>query len=202
MKNLKIMNMLLGGLLVLGSLTACSDNDEETTPPTPDPVPTSVKVDYKAEVSQQLLDVANVTVRYVGEDGRTAVERMTSPIWTMSVEIPLPGKAGLNIVPKLKSGLDEGEYTVDAKGEMTYNWLENGQQIREGLTVSTPLMEGVFYASGLGAYLNAIASQCQVARAFTADYTVNPATITIGTNDDDNTQSTGISDDGATGDNR
>jgi hypothetical protein len=63
-------------------------------------------------------------------------------------------------------------------------------------------MEGVFYASGLSAYLNAIASKCQVARSFTTDYSVNAATITIGTNGDDSTQNTGISDEGATDDNR
>ena len=74
MKNLKIMNMLLGGLLALGSLTACggSDSSDEPTPPptppTPEKVLTSVKVDYTATVSQQLLDVANVTVRFVGEN--------------------------------------------------------------------------------------------------------------------------------------
>lgn len=207
MKNLKIMSKMLGGLLVLGILTACSENNDETTPtppPTPEQpkVPTSVMVDYKAEVSQQLLDVANVIVRYVDEDGRTAVERMTSPTWTKSVDIALPGKAGLNISPNMKSGVDEGEYTIEAKGEMTYNWLENGQLIQDGLTVSTPLMEGVFYASGVGSYLRAIASKCQVARAFATDFSVNAATITIGANDDESTQSTGFSDEGATEDNR
>jgi hypothetical protein len=201
MKNLKIMNMLLGGLLALGSLTACGDNDDNPTPDQPKEA-TSIRVDYKAEVSQQLLDVANVIVHYVGDNGRTAVEKMTSTLWTKSVEIALPGKAGLNIVPTLKSGVGEGEYTIEAKGEMTYNWLENGQQIRDGLTVTTPPMNGVFYASSLGAYLDAIASKCQVARAFTTDYVVNTATISIGSNGDESTQSTGISDEGATGENR
>ena len=67
MKNLKIMNMLLGGLIALGSLTACggSDSSDDPTPPPTPPTPTekvltSVKADYSATVSQQLLDVANV----------------------------------------------------------------------------------------------------------------------------------------------
>ena len=88
------------------------------------------------------------------------------------------------------------------KCSLTYNWLENGQQIRDGLTVTTPPMNGVFYASSLGAYLNAIASKCQVVRAFTTDYEVNTATISIGSNGDESTQSTGISDEGATEENR
>ena len=202
MKCLKIMSKMLGGLMVLGILAACSNNDNEVYP---NRVPTSVKVDYKATVSQQLLDVATVIVRYVDADGHTAVEQMTSTTWTKTVIIALPGKAGLNIVPNLKSGISEGEYTLEAKGEMTYNWLENNQLIwtgPAGTTVSTPLMEGVFYAGSLGAYLNAVASKCQVARAFSTDYSVKPATITIGTNGDESTQNTGISDEGATEDNR
>ena len=204
MKNLKIMSKMLGGLLVLGILAACSKADNEATPDL-SRVPTHIKVDYKATVSQQLLDVATVIVRYVDENGHTAIEHITSTTWYKSVIIALPGKAGLNIVPTLKSGVSEGEYILEAKGEMTYNWLENGQLIwtgPAGTTVSTPLMEGVFYASGLSAYLNAIASKCQVARSFTTDYSVNAATITIGTNGDDSTQNTGISDEGATDDNR
>jgi hypothetical protein len=193
------MSKMLGGLMVLGILAACSNNDNEVYP---NRVPTSVKVDYKATVSQQLLDVATVMVRYIDENGHTAIEKMTSTTWAKSVIISLSGKAGLNIVPTLKSGISEGEYTLEAKGEMTYNWIENGMLLWNGTTVSTPLMEGVFYASSIGAYLNAIASKCQVARAFTTDYGVNNATITIGTNGDESTQNTGISDEGATDDNR
>lgn len=199
MKCLKIMSKMLGGLIVLGILAACSNNDNEVYP---NRVPTSVKVDYKATVSQQLLDVATVMVRYIDENGHTAIEKMTSTTWAKSVIISLPGKAGLNIVPTLKSGISEGEYTLEAKGEMTYNWIENGMLLWNGTTVSTPLMEGVFYASSIGAYLNAIASKCQVARAFDADYSVKPATISIGSNGDESTQTTGISDEGATEDNR
>ena len=199
MKNLKIMTKMLGGLLVLGILASCSKNDNEARPSIE---PTGVKVDYKATVSQQLLDVANVVVRYIDENGHTAVEKITSTTWTKSVIIALPGKAGLNIVPTPKSGVSEGEFILEAKGEMTYNWLENNQLIWKGRTLYTPSMEGVFYAGGLSAYLNVIASKCQVARAFTTDYGVNNATITIGTNGDESTQNTGISDEGATDNNR
>ena len=92
------MSMLLGGLLALGSLTACSGSDDNDEPePTPTPTPTekvltSVKVDYTATVSQQLLDVGTVTVRYIGENGQVASEQMTSTTWTKSVTIPLPNR--------------------------------------------------------------------------------------------------------------
>ena len=97
MKNLKIMSLLLGGLLALGSLTSCSSDDSDDPTPTPEPptpekVLTSLKVDYTATVSQQLLDVATVTVRYIGENGQVASEQMTSTTWTKSVTIPLPNR--------------------------------------------------------------------------------------------------------------
>ena len=211
MKNLKIMSMLLGGLLALGSLTACGGGDDDDTPePTPTPptptekVLTSVKTDYTATVSQQLLDVATVTVRYIGENGQVASEQMSSTTWTKSVNIPLPAKAGLNIQPTLKDEVPEGEYTLNAKGQMSYTWLDqDGQQLSAGGTEKTPEMEAVFYADGLGQYLNAITATCYVARSFAKDYGVADTSITWGGNaDGDTTQGTGIDNSGATGDGR
>ena len=211
MKNLKIMSMLLGGLLALGSLTACGGGDDDEPEPTPTPPPTptekvltSVKTDYTATVSQQLLDVATVTVRYIGENGQVAQEQMTSTTWTKSVNIPLPAKAGMNIQPTLKGAVADGEYNLNAKGQMSYTWLDqDGQQLSAGGTEKTPEMEAVFYADGLGQYLNAITATCFVARSFAKDYGVADTSITWGGNaGDDTTQGTGIDNSGATGNGR
>ena len=211
MKNLKIMSMLLGGLLALGSLTACGGGDDDEPEPTPTPPPTptekvltSVKTDYTATVSQQLLDVATVTVRYIGENGQVAQEQMTSTTWTKTVTIALPAKAGLSIQPTLKGDVAKGEYTLSAKGQMAYTWLDqDGQQLSAGGTEKTPEMEAVFYADGLGQYLNAITATCYVARSFAKDYGVADTSITWGGNaDGDTTQGTGIDNSGATGDGR
>lgn len=209
MKNLKIMSMLLGGLMVLGSLTACGGGDDDVPEPTPEPpqptkVLTSVKVDYAATVSQHLLDVATVTVRYVGDNGQVASEEMTSTTWTKSVTLTLPAKAGLNIQPTLKGSVADGEYSLGAKGQMAYSWLDqDGQLLQAGLTEYTPDLEAVFYADGLGQYLGAITENCLLARAFAKDYSVTDTAITWGGNaGEDSTQGTGISDEGATGDNR
>jgi len=210
MKNLKIMSMLLGGLLALGSLTACGGSDDNDVPePTPTPTPTekvltSVKVDYTANVSQQLLDVATVTVRFVGENGQVASEQMTSTTWTKSVTIPLPAKAGLNIQPTLKGDVADDEYTLSADGQMAYTWLDqDGEQLKDGGTENTQGLNAQFYAAGIGQYLGAITANCQVARAFANDYSVTETDITWGGNaGEDSTQGTGISSDGATGDNR
>ena len=211
MKKIKIMSMLLGGLLVLGSLTACGGGDDSTdapTPPTP-PAPsekvlTSLMVDYTATVSQHLLDVATVTVRYIGENGQVAQEQMSSTTWTKRVNIPLPAKAGLNIQPTLKGSVADGEYTLSAKGQVASSWLDqDGQQLNAGATEKTPDMEAVFYADGLGQYLGAMTANCQLARAFAKDFSVSDTSVTWGGNaGDDSTQGTGISNEGATEDNR
>jgi hypothetical protein len=206
MKNMKIMTMLLGGLMVLGSLTACGSDDDPTPQPEPQPTKelTSLKVNYTATVSQQLLDVATVTVRYIGENGQVASEQMSSTTWTKSVTMALPARAGMNIQSTPKGSVADGEYTLSAQGQMAYSWLDqDGQQLRAGSTEQVPSMEAVFYADGLGQYLGAITANCQLARAFAKDYSVTDTAITWGGNaGDDSTQSTDISDEGATGDNR
>ena len=202
MKNMKIMTMLFGGLMVLGCLTACSSDDDPMPQPTKEL--TSVKVNYTATVSQQLLDVATVTVRYIGDNGQVASEQMSSTTWTKSVTLVLPARAGMNIQSTPKGSITDGEYTLSAQGQMAYSWLDqDGQQLRAGSTEQVPSMEAVFYADGLGQYLGAITANCQLARAFAKDYSITDTAITWGGNaGDDSTQSTDISDEGATGDNR
>ena len=157
-----MISMLLGGLMVLGSLTACGGSGSDDPDPGPsNKKPVSIKVDYKANVSQNLLDVATVTVRFVGDNGQVTSEQMTSTTWA------------------------------------------NGKQMEGGSSVSSPDMEALFFAAGLGQYLGSISSNCQLACQFGADYSVNITSVTWGGNaDGDNTQHTGIADDGATGENR
>ena len=206
MKNLKIIGMLFGGLMALGCLTACGSDDDPTPQPEPQPAKelTSLKVNYTATVSQQLLDVATVTVRYIGENGHVASEQMSSTTWTKSVTLVLPARAGMNIQSTPKGSIADGEYTLSAQGQMAYSWLDqDGQQLRAGSTEQVPSMEAVFYADGLGQYLGAITANCQLARAFAKDYSITDTAITWGGNaGDDSTQSIDISDEGATGDNR
>lgn len=206
MKIIKIMSMLLGGLMVLGSLAACGGSGSDDPEPGPEPAkqPTSLKVDYTATVSQQLLDVATVTVRFIGDNGQVASETMTSTTWTKTVTMALPAKAGLNIQPTLKGAVSDGQYTLSAKGLVAYNWLDDsGKQLKAGGTEQSPVLEAYFFADGLGQYLGAITANCQLARQFAKDYSVSETTVAWGGNaGDDSTQGTGISTDGATGDNR
>ncbi len=200
MKYIKLISLFLSAFVFL----SCGGDDGVSSPPSPPKNLTSLKVDYTATVSQHLLDVANVTVRYVGENGQIASEQMSSPTWSKSVTISLPAKAGMSIQPTLKGIVSDAEYLLSAQGQMSYSWLDqDGKQLKAGLTETTPALEARFYADGLGQYLGAIAANCQLARTFANDYTVSETTVTWGGNAGENsTQSTGIATDGATDDNR
>ena len=205
----KIMSLLIGGMLALGSLTACGGDDSSDTPDSPKPSPTptqaaSIKIDYTATVSQQLLDVATVTVRFIGDNGQVASEQMSSTTWKKSVTLSLPNKAGPSIQPALKGNVADGEYTLSAKGQAAYNWLgQDGQQVAPGATEQSPDMEAIVRADGVGRYLGGITANCQLARAFAKDFSVTDTSIAWGGNADDaSTQKTGIANDGATDDNR
>ena len=205
MKYYKISLLALAALMFAACGSSSNDEPEPTpVPPTPTKELTSLKVDYTATVSQQLLDVATVTVRYVGENGQVASEQMSSTVWTKSVTLPLPTKAGLNIQPTLKGSVAEGEYTLSANGQMSYSWLDqDGQELKAGSTESTPTKEAAFYAAGLGQYPGAISANCQLARSFAKDYSISDTSIIWGGNaGDDSTQGANISNDGATGDSR
>ena len=91
MKNLKIMSMLLGGLLALGSLASCgSDNDED------DPKPevkkaTSATAEYVVNISQSLFDAATITIYYIDSNGQQAQETVTSSPWKKTVSFTTLG---------------------------------------------------------------------------------------------------------------
>ena len=199
--NFKLMGMLLGGLVALGSLAACSKDNEDSGSTKE---ATSVRVNYYANVSEELLVVANVMVRYIGDNGQVSSEQMSSTTWTKIVTIALPTQAGMSIQPTLKGPVAEGVYTLTAMGLMGYEWLdENGQKQKEGSPESTPVLGAELYASGVPSYINVIGTDCHVERALDKDYSVKDTTIDWGTNTgDNNTQNTGISEEGATGDNR
>ena len=199
--NQKILSILFGSLVALASMTACNKDNEDSKPTVQ---ASSVRINYSASVSEDLLNVANVTVRFIGDNGQVASEQMSSTTWTKTVTIALPARAGLSIQPTLKGPVADGEYTLGAMGLMDYDWLgENGEKLKSGDTEATPVMMAVFYAEGIASYLNAIGTGCHVERAFDKDYSVKDTAINWGANTgDDNTQNTGISEEGATGDNR
>ncbi len=197
MKNLKILSVLLGGLVALGSLSSCGDDEPEMMKPA------SAKAEYVVNLSQDLLDAATVTIYYIDGNGEQAQETATATTWTKSVSFAsLPTKAGFSVQPTLKGEPTQEEYAIEATGQMTVTVLD-----QKGATLGDPFVgrkqevKGLLGPDFLGQYLTRIGVRVQQAKAVAADGSFTDTTITWGGNADDNdpNRDTEVNTDGATG---
>ena len=98
------------------ALVACGSDDE------PDEPEVSKATEFVSTlsmtVSQDLFDVANVTVYYIGSDGQVKSESMGSTEWTKTITQKLPCKYGFAFACAKKPGV-----TIDE--DRTYTFSEN-----------------------------------------------------------------------------
>ena len=203
MKNLKIMSMLLGGLLALGSLASCGGSDDGDEP-TPEVLKaSSATAEYVVNLSQQLLDAATVTIYYIDANGQQAQETVTSATWTKTVSFAaLPTNAGFSVQPRLKGEPTQEEYTIEADGKMSVTVFD-----QKGGTFGTPFVGSKLEVKGqlgpvyLGQYLTRISLRLLEAKAIASDGSITDTTITWGGNADneDPNRDTDVTSDGATG---
>ena len=197
MKNLKIMSMLFGSLMLLGSLSSCGSDEPEEL------IVTSAKAEYVVNLSQNLLDAATVTVYYIDANGQPAQENATSAIWTKTVNYStLPTDAGFNVQSTLKGEPTMEEYLVEADGQMTVTVLDQyGKPFGSPFVGNKQEAKGQLGPNFLGQFLTRISIRLFEAKAIAADGTVSDTTITWGNNADnvDPNRDTEISTDGATG---
>ena len=197
MKNLKIMSMLLGGLLALGSLPSCSDDEPEGLKAK------SAKAEYKVQLSQDLLDAASVTIYYIDSNGEQAQETVTSGSWTKTVSFAsLPTKAGFSVQPALKGEPSQEKYIIEASAQMIVTILDqHGATLGEPYVGNKKEVKGQLGPDYLGQYLTRISTRVLEAKAISADGTISDTTIDWGGNagDEDPNINTGISNEGASG---
>ena len=135
------------------ALVACGDDDEPENP-TPEPNKATEFVStLSMTVSQDLLDVANVTVYYRGSDGQVKSESMGSTEWTKTITQKLPCKYGFAFACAKKPGvtIDESKtYTFSEVLSRSFKVLDqNGKEIsisgsNKGLSFKEEVMgEGV-----------------------------------------------------------
>lgn len=115
------------------ALVACGDDDEPENP-TPEPSKATEFVStLSMTVSQDLFDVANVTVYYIGSDGQVASEQMGSTEWTKTITQKLPCKYGFAFACAKKPGvtIDESKtYTFREALSRSFKVLDqNGNSI-------------------------------------------------------------------------
>ena len=98
------------------ALVACGGDDEPENP-TPEPSKATEFVStLSMTASQDLLDVANVTVYYIGSDGQVKSEPMGSTEWTKTITQKLPCKYGFAFACTKKQGV-----TIDESKTYTFN---------------------------------------------------------------------------------
>ena len=197
MRNLKIMSVLLGGLLALGSLPSCSDDEPEGLKAT------SAKAEYKVQLSQDLLDAASVTIYYIDSNGKQAQETVTSDSWTKTVSFAsLPARAGFSVQPALKGEPSQEKYVIEASAQMIVTVLDqHGATLGEPYVGNKKEVKGQLGPDYLGQYLTRISTRVLEAKAISADGIISDTTIDWGGNagDEDPNINTGISSDGASG---
>ena len=142
------------------ALVACGGDDEPDNP-TPEPSKATEFVStLSMTVSQDLFDVANVTVYYIGSDGQVKSESMGSTEWTKTITQKLPCKYGFAFACAKKPGvtIDESKtYTFSEMLSRSFKVLDqNGKEIsisgsNKGLSFKEEVMgEDVeTYISGL-----------------------------------------------------
>ena len=199
MKNMKIMSQLLGGLLVLGSLVSCGSDDEPEVK-----TPTSARAEYMVNLSQDLLDVATVTIYYIDSNGQQAQETVTSTPWTKIVSIatlPVPA-VGFSVQPQLKGEPSKDSYIIEADGKITITVLDKkGATYGEPYVGSKLEVKGLLGPDFLGQFLTRVSLRLSEAKTIAADGTISDVIIAWGGNsdNDDPNRDTEMTSDGATG---
>lgn len=117
------------------ALVACGGDDESDNQ-TPEPSKATEFVStLSMTASQDLLDVANVTVYYIGSDGQVKSEPMGSTEWTKTITQKLPCKYGFAFACAKKQGvtIDESKtYTINKVLTRSCKVLDqNGKQISD-----------------------------------------------------------------------
>ena len=104
-------------MLAVAALALVACGDDEPDNPTPEPSKAAEFVStLSMTASQDLLDVANVTVYYIGSDGQVKSEPMGSTEWTKTITQKLPCKYGFAFACTKKQGV-----TIDESKTYTFN---------------------------------------------------------------------------------
>ena len=106
--------IVLVAIAAMATFTSCVTPDD-----------TKRIVDYKMVVSQDLLDLCDVTVFYKGKNGKDTLEAVTSTIWKKSVvNDTLPFKFGMCVKAEPKPGVTLDKEICDLEAEFYYELVK------------------------------------------------------------------------------
>ena len=106
--------MVILAAIVAMAFTSCVTQDD-----------TKRIVDYQLNVSQDLLDLCDVTVYYKGVNGKDTLETVNTTEWKKSVECNvLPFKFGMSFKAEPKPGVTLDKEICDLKAEFYYELVK------------------------------------------------------------------------------
>lgn len=106
--------MVILAAIVATAFTSCVTQDD-----------TKRIVDYQLNVSQDLLDLCDVTVYYKGVNGKDTLETVNTTEWKKSVECNvLPFKFGMSFKAEPKPGVTLDKEICDLKAEFYYELVK------------------------------------------------------------------------------
>lgn len=98
----------------LTMFTACGSDDDDNKTQVDDVTPVGAVMEHIFDVSDDMLDVLDMTVEYYDENGNLATEKLTQKQWKKTVKVAkLPVSLGACLKAQLKTGADDGvdDYT-------------------------------------------------------------------------------------------
>lgn len=116
-KNIILMTIMVA--IAAMALTSCVTEDD-----------TKRIVNYQLNVSQDILDLCDVTVFYKGVNGKDTLETVTDTLWKKSVVLnTLPFKFGMSFKTEPKTGVTLDKAQCDLKAEFYYELIKWNQII-------------------------------------------------------------------------
>lgn len=99
---------VMAAILTCSLMTACSSSDDN------DSKETNIEVLYSANVSDDVLKVADLSVIYLDQAGNKQQEALTSKEWKKSISSKtVPMTVGICVKATPKSSIAEGEYKLE-----------------------------------------------------------------------------------------
>lgn len=159
------------------ALVACGGDDESDNS-TPEPSKATEFVStLSMTASQDLLDVANVTVYYIGSDGQVKSEPMGSTEWTKTITQKLPCKYGFAFACSKKQGvtIDESKtYTFNEVLSRSFKVLDQNGKVISGSNKELKFKDEVI-GEGVETFISALSFSYE----FAVDESGNQSVTTI-----------------------
>lgn len=148
---------MMAAIACIGFASCGDDNNEPDKPQTPDVWASSY--DVKFELSEDLMNTADITAHIANPDGTFSTETVTDsrPEWTLKGN-KLPDRAGVLLTFVPKKNIDENKvYNIRIKGGISATSFRNGEVVNfkghsgnSGISIKGDKVTQYFVGAGTG----------------------------------------------------